>query len=555
MGLGIIALIVGGVVGYLEYSGVSVSEVAELIAEGGENQLREQMRPASSGPRVLVIALDGVGDDELRDAVAGGRAPNMARLLGASTGENGVYEHAYAVPGVLSVLPSTTLAAWSSVFTGRPAGQHGVPGNEWFAREEGRFYAPAPVSITEAGDAVKVYAEDLIGGALRAPTLYERANVRSHVSLSQIHHGADILTTPDVEAFGALASALAEGITDEEEVTQAAYEELDRTAVESLIGSLQKHGIPDLQVVYFPGVDLYTHVAEQPIDDQRNYLRDVVDDCVGLILAEYQAQGFLEETYVVFVSDHGHTPVLDDDRHALGAEGEDEPTSLIQQAGFRLRPLKIELAEEEQDYQATVAYQGAIAYVYLADRSTCAAEGQRCDWKRAPRLQEDVIPVARAFAAATATGAGVPALQGTLDLIFAREPRASGQDALPFQVWDGERLVPVGEYLSANPRPDLLDLQARLDSLAVGPYGHRAGDILLLAKSGPDRPIEERFYFSGRYRSWHGSPSSQDSEIPLVVARPSSSGADLRDRISAAVGDKPSQLDITDVLLSLLNPT
>ena len=41
--------------------------------------------------------------------------------------------------------------------------------------------------------------------------------------------------------------------------------------------------------------------------------------------------------------------------------------------------------------------------------------------------------------------------------MFAREPRAPGEDALPFRVWDGARLVPVGEYLAANPRPDLLD--------------------------------------------------------------------------------------------------
>lgn len=519
-----------------------------------ENQLREEMRPHGDGPHVLVIALDGVGDDELRTAISGGGAPNMARLLGAATGEDGLYEHAYAVPGVLSILPSTTLAAWSSVFTGRPSGQNGVPGNEFFVREERRFYAPAPVSITESGDAVKVFSEDLIGAVLKSPTLYDLANVRSHVSLSQIHHGADILTTPDVNAFGALVTAVAEGITGDEEITQEAYEELDRTAVESLIGSLREHGAPDLQVVYFPGVDLYTHVAVEPLQDQRNYLRDVVDDCIGQILAEYQAQGILDETYVVFTADHGHTPVMEDDRHALEAEGEDEPTAVIQQAGFRLRPLRIELDEGELDYQATVAYQGAIAYVYLADRSTCPAAGQQCDWSRPPRLEEDVLPVVRAFDAANRTGEGVSPLQGTLDIIFAREPRAPGVDALPFQVWDGERLQPVSEYLAANPRPDLLDLEARLDSLAVGPYGHRAGDILLLARSGPDRPIEERFYFSGRYRSWHGSPSPQDSKIPLVVARPGSSGAELRQRITSAVGEQPSQLDITEVILSLLNP-
>jgi hypothetical protein len=53
------------------------------------------------------------------------------------------------------------------------------------------------------------------------------------------------------------------------------------------------------------------------------------------------------------------------------------------------------VVEDQQDYQTTVAYQGAFAYVYLADRSTCPREGDRCDWSRPPRLEEDVLPVAR----------------------------------------------------------------------------------------------------------------------------------------------------------------
>src|SRR3712207_1080850 len=81
------------------------------------------------------------------------------------------------------------------------------------------------------------------------------------------------------------------------------------------------------------------------------------------------------------------------------------------------------VGDDERGYQAVVAYQGAMAYVYLADRSTCPGVQDRCDWRRPPRLQEDVLPVVRAFDAAGRTGAGVPALRGALDLVFAREPR------------------------------------------------------------------------------------------------------------------------------------
>jgi hypothetical protein len=49
---------------------------------------------------VLVFALDGVGEDELLQAIRGGGAPNIAALLGREMGEPGVYENAYAACGL-----------------------------------------------------------------------------------------------------------------------------------------------------------------------------------------------------------------------------------------------------------------------------------------------------------------------------------------------------------------------------------------------------------------------------------------------------------------------
>jgi len=104
-----------------------------------------------------------------------------------------------------------------------------------------------------------------------------------------------------------------------------------------------------------------------------------------------------------------------------------------------------------------------MAYVYLADRSTCPKPGQRCDWSRPPRWEEDVLPVARAFYRASQTGEGAADMKGALDLIFARAGRHVSEDAPPFQVFDGVRLVPPREYLAAHPRPDLLNLAERMD--------------------------------------------------------------------------------------------
>jgi hypothetical protein len=527
-------------------------EVVELMRTGSEKVLRAPMRPARGGERVLLVALDGVGDGALRDAIRAGRMPHLAAVLGAPTDHPDRFAHGYAAPGVLSILPSTTFAAWSSVFTGEPAGVTGVPGNEWWDRAQGRFYAPAPVTVAGVRHALEVYTDQLMSGVVRAPTVYERAGVRSYVSLSSVQRGADLVTVPDPTALGDVVSAMVRGFGEEGKVVgREAYAELDRAAVRSLLATLDRHGLADLQTVYFPGVDLYTHAADPALEEQQRYLAEVVDPELGRLLDAYRRHGALADTWVVVVADHGHTPVLADDRHALEAEGDDEPPEVLRRAGFRVRGLHVEPERVADDFQAVVAYQGAIAYVYLADRTRCPEPGQRCDWRRAP-ARRDVLAVAEAFRAASATGAGVPALRGTLDLVLAREPRPVGRPPAPFQVWDGRRLRPVGEWLRAHPRPDLLELERRLRELATGPRGHNAGDVLLLARTGTERPIAERFYFSGLYHSWHGSPAAQDSRIPLLVARAGMPGAAVRERVHRAVGARPDQLGITPLVLDLL---
>jgi len=88
--------------------------------------------------------------------------------------------------------------------------------------------------------------------------------------------------------------------------------------------------------------------------------------------------------------------------------------------------------------------------------------------------------------------------------------------------------------------------------LSAGPYGHRAGDILLLARSGLERPIEERFYFSHPYRSWHGSPTLQDSHIPFILARQGDTGERLQAIVNAVVRKSPSQLDFVPLVRALI---
>jgi hypothetical protein len=523
----------------------------KFLLHGGERD-KTHIRPDQPGPYVLIFAFDGAGYDQLMEAINSGKAPAMAAMLGKPEG-NGLYEHAYSVPNAVTILPSTTIAAWSAIFTGSPTARNGVSGNEWFVREEMKFYAPVPVSVAEMDDNRAMILEDLVGKAERTPTLFEQAGVKSSVSLNPVYRRADYFTVVDpVSMVSLYTEFIARGGGENSPEKMDIYEDLDTKSVPKLLGAIDDHGVSKIQVVYFPGIDLYTHLASDPLPMEVNYLETVTDPLVAQVLAHYQKLGILDQTYVMIIADHGHTPVLRDPKHALGADSNQAPADVVKAAGFRPRKFELNPGPNEQDYQAALAYQGAIAYVYLADRSTCPNPGTTCDWKRPPRYKEDVLPAVRAFYNSNKTGQPVPQMKDTLDLIFARVPTPAGKDTREFEIYDGHHLEPIWEYLLFHPRPDLVQLDRRMRWLSEGPYGNRAGDILLLTKSGLNIPIQQRYYFSGPYHSWHGSASWQDSHVPLIVARQNYSSAKLKKIVAKAAGEHPSHLSLVPIVLTLL---
>ena len=533
---------------------LSCTLISETLKTGGEQRLtRTAPPPKKQGPHVIVFALDGAVPAGLMEAVHSGHAPNIASLLGKDEG-NGLFAHAYAAPHALSVLPSSTIADWSSVFTGEGPARSGVPGDEWFERETATFRAPVPVSVPDIDDNTKTVTDDLVGKELKARTLYETLGVRTYVSMQQVHRGATYYTTVSPSSFGDLLSSLIKGTLKGEEPEKSLSGAIDRNSTKKLIQTIEDHGIPDLQVVYFPGIDIFTHVTPDPLASQVRYLEHVTDGAVGQVLDEYRTKGALDNTYVIFIADHSHIPTLDDEQHQLGTDDEQSPFAVVTKARFRVRRASLLLDDSDKDYQAVLAYQGFMAYVYLADRSTCPDDGQRCDWKKPPRFEEDVTPVLRAFYHSNRVGRPIRKLKGTLDLIFTRRPAAAGKAALPYEIFDGQELVSIHDYLIDHPRPDLPDLEERMESLSEGPYGNRAGDILLLARACMNIPIQHRYYFAAMtHYSWHGSACDQDSHIPFILVQQGGSGDQMRSILRKFGGDQPSEKALTPLVRALFN--
>jgi hypothetical protein len=532
--------------------------VAKTVTTGGERPVSRPVvtvakAPPAVGSRVIVFCLDGAGYPQLMEAIRSGKVPHIAALLGKEEG-GGVFEHGYSAPGALSVLPSSTVADWAATFTGKPPAQNGVPGDEWFDRQHQRFYAPVPITVDDTADFSRMLDDDLVGKQLKVPTLYEQLKRRSYVSMLMIYRGATLFTTVPPTTFAGIVGSVVGGKLAGETALGSISKSLDLASTNKLLQAIDEHGLPRLQVVYFPGIDLFTHASPDPLKAQVGYIEDNIDKAVGQVLETYRKLGALPNTYVIFVADHGHTPTLNDDRHRLGPDDKGSPFAILKAAGFRVRKASLTVSQNEQDFQAVIASQGFMAYVYLADRSTCRAAGQTCDWSRPPRFRQDVMRAARALYAENRSGRPTPQGKGTLDLIFARRPAEQGEEGEPFEVFDGRELVSIHRYLERNPRPDLADLEERMKWLGDGPYGGRAGDIVILAKASSTIPIQDRYYFATTmHYSWHGSPDMSDSNIPFLLALDGGSGATMRNIVHNVIdGETLSEMDVTPLVLTLI---
>lgn len=532
--------------------------MAKTVATGGERPVARPVvstakAPPAVGSRVIVFCLDGAGYPQLMEAIRSGKAPHIAALLGKEKG-NGLFEHGYSAPGALSVLPSSTVADWAAAFTGRPPAQNGVPGDEWFDRQHRRFYAPVPITVTDTADFSFMLNDDLVGKQLKVPTLYEELKRRSYVSMLMIYRGSTLFTTVPPTTFAGLVGSLVGGKLVGETALESISKTLDVASTAKLLQAIDEHGLARLQVVYFPGIDLFTHASPDPLRAQVGYMEQYTDGSVGQVLDAYRKLGALSNTYVIFIADHAHTPTMDDAKHRLGPDDAGSPFATLKAAGFRVRDASLTVGKSAEDFQAVIASQGFMAYIYLADRSTCRAAGQICDWGRPPRFRRDVMSAVRALYAENQSGQPIAQGKGTIDLIFARRPAEEDEEAEPFKVFDGRELVPIGRYLRKNPRPDLVDLEQRMRWLGEGPYGGLAGDIVILAKASTSIPIQDRYYFAATtHYSWHGSPDISDSNIPFILALDGGSGAVLQDIVdNASRGARLSEMDLTPLVLALI---
>jgi hypothetical protein len=280
-------------------------------------------------PKVLLIVIDAATPHAVCPAIRTGRLPVLQRLV-----EEGSMHEAS-----VSIFPSITPAATSSIATGAYPYEHGIAGASWYdaARQEVAYYGDDFWIIAREG--IRPFLEDFLirlnGDRLKAPTMFqmieqtgrraaclnylvfkgrEEHDVRIPAALALIP-GAPLSET----VMGPSALALGDFVRPEWRSGRTLREKggmLHRFGMDDastgvmLREVMERRALPDFSIAYFADNDYVSHEVGP-------FAALTVLDKIDAMLGEaFEAGGGLEhvlaDTTIVVTSDHGHCDVLPD---------------------------------------------------------------------------------------------------------------------------------------------------------------------------------------------------------------------------------------------------
>ncbi|MGH9310247.1 MAG: alkaline phosphatase family protein, partial [Vicinamibacterales bacterium] len=283
--------------------------------------------------KVLLIVIDAATPHVVCPAVRTGRLPVLRQLA-----EMGAMHEAS-----VSIFPSITPAATTTIVTGAYPAEHGIAGASWYdeAREEIAYYGDDfwVVAREGFGHFINDFLLRLNGDRLRAPTLFQMVerSGRTAASLNYLVFRGDrphrvsipgvmaalpgVPLTETVEGPSMLclgdfvAAPRRHGRKLKEKGGLLHRFGMDDSSTGSLLQDLFEAGpLPDLTVAYFADNDYRSHevgpVAALPVVER-------IDRALGE--AFERAGGIeraLEDTCLVLTSDHGHCDILADESEA-----------------------------------------------------------------------------------------------------------------------------------------------------------------------------------------------------------------------------------------------
>ncbi|GGK17056.1 alkaline phosphatase family protein [Deinococcus malanensis] len=224
--------------------------------------------PLAGAETIILLVVDGLGLGQLQNAMAKGVTPNVARLIG---------EH--GLGSATSVFPSTTMAALTTLHTGRAPAEHGYLGLSVWLEELGRVVNL--IRLQDAADRQPVTGASFLAAV---PSIYQQLSelgISCAVVMPE-EYGQSFLT----RWCCAGASYVGYGFP---------------STAASLTAGLVRSGGARYVMVYLPDYDSTCHTYG-PSSDQAADELAAVDLIVGRLLGALPDNG---KTLLVLTADHG----------------------------------------------------------------------------------------------------------------------------------------------------------------------------------------------------------------------------------------------------------
>jgi hypothetical protein len=434
---------------------------------------------------VLVIVLDGVRPDTLRAAMDAGHAPALARLRA----EGGAHT-------ITTVFPSVTGVGYVPFVAGRHPSPAGIPGIRWFDRSRTHLRRGGH-SRSYVGWAMRYFDADLDRGV---ETLFQHARP-SFGAMTMVARGLrrrDWLgRSLGWQVRGARIHFAKGGL--------GRWLDWDRDVAGRVAQHVRRHR-PRFALAAVLTPDKVQHAEGQDSPRLLDTIR-IGDDMVAELRSDLERAGRWDETLLLVVSDHGHSPVP---KH-------DELVDVLTAQGLTVAAHPF--AGKAKSADAVVMVSGnAMAHVYLdaRRRARLGAEALRGRWGEVTRSLVDrdsvdvaMIPLGDEACLVHAPGRG-DAIVRWRDGRYDYRPR------------DGDPLRLEGSHtgLDAAAAWDLClptDHPDALVQIACNASAARSGDLMLSAAREWDfrRKFEPVLHISG-----HGALHREHMLVPLLVNRP-----------------------------------
>lgn len=304
-----------------------------------------------SSKRVLLIIIDALSSEYTLPALRSGRLPIL----------NGLASRGILREESVSIFPSLTPAATSTIATGEYPRAHGVFGFHWFSKEEGEeayhgddFWVIANMGFANFFEGC---LQKLNGSRLKAPTIFQRltemgkrsACLNFLIYKGDVSHDARVpawfnwhpdipktqtVSGPELLYFGDLVDSgdqLAEDSPEREGGLLGRFGFNDDNTGRLLEHFADLEDKPDFTLAYFPDHDYQAHEvglekAIKKVEKVDKYLERFVLKCGGL-------DKLLEDYAVVVTGDHSQSDVFSEANRAAIRLDQILPKDSVDKAG------------------------------------------------------------------------------------------------------------------------------------------------------------------------------------------------------------------------------